>query len=723
MAGQMRCSGVDALGDVPWGTHIYHCYHTPTELLEVLPGFFRQGLEDNELCVWVMPEALGVEEAKSALQRLVPDLDERIRRGQIEFIDSGQMYLSEDRFDARRVLDAWLAKEQAALARGFEGMRAAGVMPALEESGRKAIIDYEAAVGGVIGRLRALALCSHRVDQYKGIEIIDMLRHHSLVLVKQEGRWEVIQSPQQQRMEQSLRESQRKTKAVLDTIPDPAWLKDTEGRFVAVNAGWSRFIGVPGEEALGKTVLAFFPTETAEVVMEQDRRIIQSRQSLRTEELLKDKDGSPVWFETIRTPMLDDRGDAVGTVGLARNITARRRAEEEKLEMERRLLHAQKLESLGVLAGGIAHDFNNLMAGIIGYADLALLRLPAAEPARADIEVIKKAARRAADLTGQMLAYSGKGKFVVEPVNLSQIVEDSKKILAMSVSKNASLVYRLASELPAIQADASQMCQIVMNLIINASEALGEQRGVIAVSTSAAVRNAKDLAGMGLDEELPEGLYVCLEVADTGCGMDGPTQAKIFEPFFTTKFTGRGLGLAAVHGIVRGHNGGIQVISKPGRGATFRVLLPAAGPLAAGAPAATVRSVAAPIRPPAAGTILIVDDEPLVRTLVQRMVEHAGYDAMSADGGHEAIRLFREHHAEVSCVLLDRTMPDLDGLETFRELRRIRPDVRVILSSGYSEEAATEQFAEQGLAGFIQKPYQLDALIAKLRLACSGVSQ
>ena len=263
-----------------------------------------------------------------------------------------------------------------------------------------------------------------------------------------------------------------------------------------------------------------------------------------------------------------------------------------------------------------------------------------------------------------MLAYSGKGKFIVEPVDLSRVIEDSKKMLAMSVSKKATVTYNLTSNPPVISADAAQMCQVVMNLVINASEALGEHGGVIAVTTNSIHCLVKDLCGMVLGQDLPEGDYVYLEVADTGCGMDEQTLAKIFDPFFTTKFTGRGLGLAGVHGIVQGHKGAIQVSSAPGKGTTFRVLFPAAG---FPAPAARSESTAAPVH--SSGMILVVDDEDTIRTWAQRMLGHSGFSVLTASGGREAIRLFREHQQEVSCVLLDLTMPDLDGAETFRELR------------------------------------------------------
>ena len=393
-----------------------------------------------------------------------------------------------------------------------------------------------------------------------------------------------------------------------------------------------------------------------------------------------------------------------------RLVEDKKAAEAALRERERQLWHAQKLESLGILAGGIAHDFNNILAGIMGYADLALRGLPSSEPAREDIEVIKKSVERAADLTRQMLAYSGKGGFVVESVNLSRSVKELSRMLEVSISKKAVLKHNLAPDLPTIQADASQINQVVMNLIINASEALGEEGGVISISTDTVQCNAQDMAGIGFGQDLVEGRYVRLEVADTGCGMDPQTLAKIFDPFFTTKFTGRGLGLAAVQGIVRGHKGAIQVSSKPGKGTTFHVLFPASGPAG---PA--LRSEPATAIGRDSGTILIVDDDETIRVSARRMIESVGFSVLTASGGREAIQVFGKHQHEVRCVLLDLTMPDLDGAETLRELQYIRPDVRVVLSSGYSEEAATERFVGQGLAGFIQKPYQLDNLIAQIQ--------
>ena len=390
----------------------------------------------------------------------------------------------------------------------------------------------------------------------------------------------------------------------------------------------------------------------------------------------------------------------------------RKRAEERQRNLEAKLQQAQKLESLGVLAGGIAHDFNNLLMGVLGNAEVALLELPPESPARGDLQHITTAALRAAELTKQMLAYSGKGKFVVQGLNLTKLVEEMAELLQVSISKNVVLKYNFAKNLPAIEADASQIRQVVMNLIINASEAIGEKSGVVTVSTSVIEADRSYLTETYLDENLPEGCYVSLEVADTGCGMDEQTQKKIFDPFFTTKFTGRGLGLAAVLGIVRGHGGAVKIYSQPQRGSTFKVLFPASQQPAA---EESVGTSATEQEWRGSGVILVVDDEETVRIAAKLMLERRGFTVLTAEDGRAALEVFRSRVDEIVVVLLDLTMPHLDGEETFRELRRIRSDVRVILSSGYDEQETTSRFAGKGLAGFLQKPYGVGPLGEKIR--------
>ncbi|MEW6426520.1 MAG: PAS domain S-box protein [Thermodesulfobacteriota bacterium] len=422
------------------------------------------------------------------------------------------------------------------------------------------------------------------------------------------------------------------------------------------------------------------------------------------------KDGSLIDVHLRSAPLVAGDLDQ-GVTFTALDITERRRAEKKRLAMEKQLLHVQKLESLGILAGGIAHDFNNLLMAILGNADLALAEMSAVSPARENIIAIEKASQRAAELCKQMLAYSGKGRFEIRLIDLSELVREMVHMLEVSISKRALLRYDFAPVLPAVRADATQLRQIVMNLIVNASEAIGDRSGIISITTGAMDCDEAYLRTAYLDEQRPAGPYVYIEVSDTGCGMDEETVARLFDPFFTTKFTGRGLGMSAVLGIVRGHQGSIKVYSETGRGTTIKVLFPAEDRLAENARPADERTGGWR----GSGTVLLVDDEETVRSVGRQMLERLGFKVLLAEDGRRAMELFRPAPGAIDLVLLDLTMPHMDGEQTYRAMRTVKPDVRVILCSGYSEQEVTRQFLGKGLAGFIQKPYRLATLQEKLQ--------
>jgi two-component system, cell cycle sensor histidine kinase and response regulator CckA len=322
-----------------------------------------------------------------------------------------------------------------------------------------------------------------------------------------------------------------------------------------------------------------------------------------------------------------------------------------------------------------------------------------------------------------MLAYSGKGRFIVEPICLNEFVEEMGHLLNVSISKKAVLKYDFADNLPTFDGDASQIRQIILNLITNASEAIGDKSGVVALSTGAMEcdwsylnETTHEIPRAGLSDPLPEGIYTYFEVADTGCGMTSEILEKVFDPFFTTKFTGRGLGMAAVLGIVRGHGGAIKIYSEVNKGTTFKILFPA------NESSDTDLVVQHHNQPEkdtwkGEGTILIADDEESICAVGKQMLGRLGFDALLAADGREAVELFRQHPAKIDCVLLDLTMPHMDGEQAFREMRRIRSDIKVILCSGYNMQDATQRFAGKGLAGFIQKPYNLTQLREALREA------
>jgi PAS domain S-box-containing protein len=385
-------------------------------------------------------------------------------------------------------------------------------------------------------------------------------------------------------------------------------------------------------------------------------------------------------------------------------IVDRKRMEEAHLKLEKQLLHTQKLESLGVLAGGIAHDFNNILLAIIGNADLALMKISPESPATDNLRKIEQAAYRAAELSKQMLAYSGKGKFVVEQTDLNRVLEEMLHMLEVSISKKIALRLNLTRPLSPIEADITQIHQVIMNLIINASEATADDGGVITITTSCADCNTDYLNNIAPSEQLPEGTYVILEIADTGCGMDQDTIAKIFDPFFTTKFTGRGLGMAAVHGIIRGHKGAINVYSEPGKGSIFKVLLPASISKESAQPVIANESAWH-----GSGTVMLVDDEEDVRNVGREMLEALGFETVTANDGIDALEIFKRNQS-IKIVILDLTMPRMDGEQTFNELRKLNPGIKVIMSSGYNKQEVTQKFVGKRLAGFLQKPYRVSAL-------------
>ncbi len=415
-------------------------------------------------------------------------------------------------------------------------------------------------------------------------------------------------------------------------------------------------------------------------------------------------DGELRVFDANIMAVFDQNDEADRVVGTVRDITDELKADAERAQLETQMQQAQKLESLGVLAGGIAHDFNNLLVGILGNASLALLDLPSDSPVRHSVTEIEQAAQRAAELTRQLLAYAGKGRFVVEPVDCSQVVREMTALLRTAVSKNAQVSLSLADSLPPVEADVTQLRQVVMNLITNASDALPENGGLIHIHTGKVTVDADYLASCVPGSDTVPGEFVFMEVRDEGRGIDELTRMRIFDPFFTTKFTGRGLGLAATLGIVRGHKGAIRVYSEPGKGTSIKLLFPAGVGVvtAPAAPAATSWQ--------ASGEVLVVDDEPSVRAVSRALLRRRGFSVAEASGGREAVEMVRADPDRFRLVLLDLTMPDMGGDETFRELRVIAPLLKVVLMSGYNEQEVTRQFVGRGLAAFLQKPFRAEEL-------------
>jgi PAS domain S-box-containing protein len=509
--------------------------------------------------------------------------------------------------------------------------------------------------------------------------------------------------------EEALQSEKLRSAQYLNSLPGLFYVFD-ELSFVKWNKEWNKVTGYSNDEIAGMYGPDFFKGEDKKHIEERMLKVF-SDGSADAQAYIVTKTGRriPYYFTGVRKNL----NGKDHLVGLGIDITERVQAEEDRLRLEQQVQQTQKMESLGVLAGGIAHDFNNLLMGIMGNADLALLDMAPEAPARKNLCSIEKATKRAADLAKQMLAYSGKGRFVIKRMDLQTLIEEMVYLLEVSISKKVVIKYDFAQSVSPIKADATQIRQIIMNLVINASEAIGNRSGVISIRTGAMKCDRDYLDETYLDDNLAEGSYSYLEVSDTGGGMNEETILKIFDPFFTTKFTGRGLGLAAALGIIRGHKGAVKVYSEMGKGTTFKVLFPV--------------SQGATHKNDLPGdfldcselkgkNVLLVDDEETVRTVGRQMLERLGLKVTTAVDGSEALNLFEQDPNRFDCIILDLTMPHLDGEETFREMRRIRKNVSAILSSGYNEQDLIARFASKGFVGFIQKPYrtaEIGAALAK----------
>jgi PAS domain S-box-containing protein len=522
--------------------------------------------------------------------------------------------------------------------------------------------------------------------------------------------------------EEALRESRELLDAIVEGTSDAVFVTDLEGRFRLCNSAAARNVGKSVQEFIDSNFFSLFPEDEAEALMEINSSLIDNPRIITYEKELTLR-GERQFVMTTKGVLHDEHGNPCAIFGISRNVTAFKKLEAERLEMERKLLHSQKLESLGVLAGGIAHDFNNLLTIILGELELALLKLPEDSQVVPKLKQAMTACQRAAILIRQMLAFSGKGHVDLTFIDLNDMILENTALFRSSISRNINLKVDTHPGLPSIKGDKGQLQQVIMNLIINASEAIGSRAGVITVMTGSGEFDEGYLSGSRLDEKPPGGRFVYLEVSDSGCGMDKATIGRIFEPFFTTKFTGRGLGMSALLGIIRTHGGAIMVDSEVDSGSVFRILLPVcdALPRQAEGSAPLLERVELPRE--FSGSILVVDDEDDVRNLCMAIAEFLGFDAVAAADGLEALQVFDDKSEEICLVILDMTMPNMDGLHTLRRLRQIRRDVKIILISGFSQEKVSEVFAGETPCAYLQKPFTVEELRSSIIHEMGGFPQ
>ncbi len=509
-----------------------------------------------------------------------------------------------------------------------------------------------------------------------------------------------------------LQESEELYRTLIELSPDSVFLVDLSGNIQTVNKKGKELLGFSqNDQILKHNFKSFIDNEnllTYEIYVEET---INHRSTEMFELLLNRADHSQIPIEIGIAVWIDSQNRVKALIYTIRDISQRLNAEIERLELERKMLHTQKLESLGVMAGGIAHDFNNLLMAIIGNLDIVRPLISDNPPLSDKINKALSASKRAVDLTKQMLAYSGKGQFVIKAVNLSQLMKDNSEILKAAINKNVVFEVDLSDNIPSTKADIGQCQQIIMNLITNASEAIGDNSGKLILRTGVMSCDENYLSKSKLEIKCYPGKYVWIEVTDNGCGMDIYTMNRMFEPFYTTKFTGRGLGMSAVLGIVKAHKGAVIIDSEPGVGTVIRILFPA---MTDEEEKEYIDSK--PEEEPidkkliAEGYVLVVDDEDMVREICKDMLTILGYKVLVASDAEEAVQVYKEYPHQIMCVLMDLMMPGKDVVEGFNEIIEFDNNAKIILSSGYNEYEAMKQFNQKGLSGFIEKPYQLAKL-------------
>ena len=508
--------------------------------------------------------------------------------------------------------------------------------------------------------------------------------------------------------DQALRDSEGKFRMVADHAPVLIWVNNSDSDCEFVNKTYLDFLGVGMEEVINIGWAKYVHPEDSENYLNAFIEASKLLRRFESEFRFRRADGEYRWMKSVGVPLITGGGEFVGYIGSTIDISDRK-------QDESRLLQAQKLESMGVLAGGIAHDFNNLLTGILGASSLVLEMDDIPSEARPLLQGVTKACMRAADLTRQILAYAGKGRFVIEPIDASDLTAEITELLRASVPKNVEIHLDLDAGLPAVMGDRGQMQQVIMNLILNATEAFDEgTSGSVWVSTSVETLTDNTERNEFAPVLAEPGTYLVLRVVDNGSGMAEGSLARIFDPFYSTKSQGRGLGLSAVLGIVRGHKGGLSVKSQTGEGTTFEVLFPVQEDVHAQL-ADSRTNAKASNTPHATGTVLVIDDEEIIRKVVHTSLTREGMSVLTAENGLEGAILFENNLEDIVCVLLDLTMPVMSGAEALKRIKAIRPDIPVVVMSGYSEMEASRQFASDEQLVFLQKPFATEDLHDKLR--------
>ena len=684
MAEVIRKSGVAAIADVTWGTHLCQFYKTKEDLIDVLVPYFKAGLENNEFCMWVTSEPLGVEDAKRALKRVIRNLDDYIKKGQIEIFDYGEWYTKSGKFDGDETVQGWVEKEKLALEKGFEGLRLTGNTFWLETKHWEDFTAYEAKIDNVIGNCRMMAVCTYSLDKCGASEITDVVSNHAFVLVKKQDKWQVIGNTSR------LKAEERALKYFNGNPKPVAIIELAEGRYTDVNASFVHFTGYSREDVIGHKSTDFH-------WMQSDTRAM-------LQEIVRDNRGVYDVEIEFRTKSGEMRsalfaadtitiGDQLYLLCSMNDITEHKRAEDEKGELEQKAQLASRLASIGEMASGIAHEINNPLTGVIGYAQL-LSKKELPEDIREGLGIINDGAQRVAGIVKRLLIFARQYKPERTIVNINNIIETTLILRAYHLeTSNIKLTTRLAPDLPTTIADAGQLQQVFLNLIVNAETEMKQAHGKGKLS----VRTRQ------MDN------IIRISFKDDGPGIIKKNLERIFNPFFTTRKVGEGtgLGLSVCHGIIAEHGGRIHAESKLGRGATFIVELPV---ITADEQMELPELIAEGHQKVTNARILVVDDEPGVRQFLAQALTDEGHEVQSTDNSGDALEMIKSQ--QYSLILLDIKMPDMSGIELYKRIQKIDKSLahKVVFITGDVLGVNTAAFLSRTKAPHIVKPFDTEQL-------------
>ncbi|MBI5642051.1 MAG: MEDS domain-containing protein [Deltaproteobacteria bacterium] len=739
----LRDTGLEVIGDLPWGSHFSQFYADKEDLLSVLVPYFKAGLEKNEFCMWVTSEPLGVEEAKKALKKAFPGLDQCLAKGQIEFHSHTEWYLKDGVFDPKRVLEEWVNKYIKGLSCGYQGLRLTGNTFWLNKELWEDFTQYERAVDNVIGSYRMMALCTYSLEKCGAGELLDVVSTHPFALIKRKGKWDILERSEHKLAEEVLRRSnmelekrvQERTSELTDLnrrlqeeaserrrmskaferqsrrldaffkhVLTPLAFLDKGFNFIMVSDSYAKAAARDRDEFAGRNHFELYPHDGNKAIFES---VVMEKKPYMAFEKPFEYPDHPEWGATYwdwsLVPILDNAGEVEFLVYSLNDVTARKRAEVEKEGIQAQLIESQKMDAVGKLASGIAHDFNNLLTVIVSYVNLGLKEGPSG-PLKSHLEQIEEASARAANLTKQLLTFSRNKHLELEAADLNETVKGMLNILQRLITENIFIKTAFKPGIWAIKANQGNIEQLIMNLVVNARDAM-PKGGTITVATD----NAAVLSAASGSEDRTPGSYVCLTVKDTGAGMDEAVRKKLFEPFFTTKGRVGGLGLSVVKNIVKEHKGWIDVDSVIGEGSTFKVYFPATHEALKNSKKAEIETHSGN-----GERVLVVEDEATLRNAISIALKKNGYDVAEVSGYDDASAYLSGENRRFDILLSDLTLKNRNGVELAEEAVSKYPALKVVITSGYMDtESYWPRIKELGFF-FLQKPFDIPALLNAL---------